>query len=179
MVGINPSKGLANGKIFWEYWNAQSGFNHEDWLEDYKSENKKNKKREQSPTRRRIEALRDLLKENEHKLLNCNVFSKNTKRATELSHDDKNLEVFRILTKEIKPKWIIVHGDLPKKVIEKVTNYSTNTRKWEFLELDFGSFKSKVMFIPHLFNVALTTEKNKNRNVPLIWDKMESEIKDM
>lgn len=175
LIGINPATGLPNGKEFWEYWNDNNGFALETWLKDYTKERKEilQKKTERSPTRNRIEALRQKLKEKGHALLNCNVYTKQTPRASELKAEDKNLDVFQLLLNELKPKFLILHGRQPKDVLHRIAkNFPSDSVKWQPFEVEFENFKSKAISAPHLFNLAISREKNEHRNLDLIVEKL-------
>ena len=166
LVGINPSKGLNNGKIFWQYWDATNGFELEKWLTDYKQEVKKEYNRELKPTRQRIEKLREILAKEGLKLFNCNIYNYATKRQNDLKEDRKSTKVFEEIIDEFSPKVLILQGQPPKKLIAKLArNYNTKAENWTEQNVIFPNFNVKIISVPHLYNMALSADKNANRNI--------------
>lgn len=136
-------------------------------MEDYQAERERSKKSKTSPTRNRIETLRTAVLP--YKLLNCNIFSKNTPRLKDLKSDDRDTEIFNILLKELNPKYIILHGGLTKKVFEKIVPaYSARYPDWQKLQILLNGKEIQLLSIPHLFNMALTHSKNEHRNIELV-----------
>lgn len=167
LVGLNPAFGLPNGKEFWDYWSETSGFELSRWKVDYQTEREKIKKTKISPTRNRIETLRATLQP--HKLLNCNIFSKNSPRLKDLKQYDMDTEIFCALLRELSPKYIILHGGLTKKVFEKIVPvYSSEHPDWQTQPIQLNGEEIKVLSVPHLFNMALTHSKNEQRNIELV-----------
>jgi hypothetical protein len=169
LIGINPANGLPFEKEFWDYCNEDSGFNLAKWLTDYKQERIDNNRSKSSLTRIRIELLREKLAPK--KLLNCNVFSKNTPRLKDLQDIDRNIDIFKILLGEIIPENIILHGGITKKVFEKIVpDYSSKLADWQLHIIQINNKDVKIISVPHLFNMAFTPEKNSGRNIEKILD---------
>jgi hypothetical protein len=167
LVGLNPALGLPDNKIFWDYWSDVSGFELKKWKEDYETERIKLNKPKTSPTRNRIEVLRTSIQP--YKLLNCNIYSKDTPRLKDLKSNDREVEIFNILLSEIKPKIVILHGRLTKKIFEKIIPlYISKHPNWDIHEIQLCGNLVKIITIPHLFNMALTHGKNPTRNIELL-----------
>jgi hypothetical protein len=164
LVGTNPSVGLPLNKSFWEYYTPETGFDHGNWYNDYQKETENKFK----PTRTRIEELRGLLKAQQVSLLNCNVYNVASKREADLPVKERRTAVFRMLFDMIQPELLIVQGETAKTVIAKM--YDSSLAKaplWGTAVLSKDR-TTKILFIPHMFNLALDEKTNPNRNLQIV-----------
>jgi hypothetical protein len=112
IVGTNPATSLAND--FWSFWNSESGFQSELWLERYREARAVQttatgrRKRPVSNTRQRMEWL--AAEAAPVRILETNLYATATASAAELSASHRQAHVFRWLLSTIRPKVIVAHG---------------------------------------------------------------------
>lgn len=142
IVGINPATETSN---FWDYWKNETGFNFDNWFNDYIDSRSKSKKIAAiSPTRRNINLISENLLKN-IKVLETNVFNVATKKEKDIMEEDKTSHVFDFLLDIIKPKLLLVHGKAAQKELSKKINYNENQLNYEI-----DGLPVMVLFIQHL-----------------------------
>jgi uracil-DNA glycosylase len=143
IVGINPATEITH---FWTYWNDTIGFDYHRWFEDYKKARRGKGKREISPTRRNLAIISEELTQAGIKALETNIYAKSTARANKIVNADKLTDGFDYLLGTIKPKLILLHGQLTvreiSKKIQKPITGETKSR--------FNRFEVDIIPIQHL-----------------------------
>lgn len=135
IVGNNPA---TRDKLpFWEFWDDKKGFNRDEWLKEYRDLRGKNKS---SRTRNAINEFRKGLNDKSSKLLETNLFSKQT-RTQRGVEKYKNSKPFEFLLENIRPKLIYVHGSKARKYFEK--RYGKELVKEKFKEIHDLKLKYK------------------------------------
>jgi uracil-DNA glycosylase len=150
IVGINPATEME--VKFEEFWNKE-GFNKQKWLEAYKIErvkaplkNGKKKRLPISPTRRSIEHIVKNI--NSGKILETNLYIKQTKEERQLNKEDKKTDIFEFLISEIKPQIIVLHGKSAIDFFIKRNN--TQISIDNFFEIDIYGFNTYIYPTKHL-----------------------------
>ena len=151
IVGFNPATKME--KDFIQFWSSDIGFDKKSWLQQYVKERKEmplkegqKRRNEYSNTRRRIEWLCSELKTEIP--LETNIYHKPTKTVGDLSMNDRNIEVFKFLVTNIKPKILFLHGNDAKKAIEKLLLIKLQND--EFTECIFSGVPLKIIAKKHL-----------------------------
>jgi hypothetical protein len=150
IVGINPATKMEMN--FENFWN-EDGFDKQKWIEAYKNERanaplKAGKKKRilVSPTRRSIDHI--LKHITIGKVLETNLYIKQTKEAHELKKKDKKTDIFEFLIQEIKPKIVVLHGKSVKDFFRK--NYDDRLSDDDFTEININKFRSLAYATTHL-----------------------------
>lgn len=103
LVGFNPATRMNSP--FWSYWSDGAGFNRRRFLSDYEQA------RPVQGVRRRLNAMvRQLDGIN---VLETNICSLPTKKASDLAKCDRRTDVFRYLLRAIKPEIVFLHSNEP------------------------------------------------------------------
>lgn len=100
IVGENPATKLSSP--FWQFWSDESGFDKNEWLEEYK------KKKKSPGSRRVIQALADQFPLGW--CLETNLYSLPAPSANQLQEVDRKSDIFEYLFHRIKPEIVFAHG---------------------------------------------------------------------
>ena len=134
IVGFNAATEMKSE--FSKFWDDAKGYDKKEWLEEYKNEIPKQRKRKISPTRERInrisEAAKPLL------CLETNIYAMPTPKAKDLKQLHKSTALFEFLLQEIKPRVVFVHGVKAIRFMEGLTSSILNSNKENIVEL-FGN----------------------------------------
>ena len=104
IVGLNSATQLEK-PFFERYWDDNYGFDRDLFESDY------DKKRSKSGVRPRIEQFVEGAAP--IRVLETNIYSVPTKKATDLRQEDKNPAIFEYIFRAIQPKAVFVHGREP------------------------------------------------------------------
>lgn len=115
IVGFNPATRLD--KSFWEYWKDDLGFDKESMMVDYL---KKRGRVEPVGVRARIERIVRQLPPGV--CLETNICSTPTKKAVQLTRENRTTDIFEHLLRSIRPKLVYVHSDEPIKFFKQFTD---------------------------------------------------------
>ena len=162
IVGSNPA---TRDKLpFWEFWDDKKGFNRDEWFKEYKDLRGKDKS---SRTRNAINIFREGLVEKSSKLLETNLFSKQTKTENGLKNYDLNTKPFEFLFENIRPKLIYIHGSKTRKYFEK--RYRKKLEKGNLIETNDVAlkYKFKIIATNHLSRIAFKDVENVGRLIAL------------
>lgn len=140
IVGTNPATGMPQS--FWDYWEAERGFNKARWFADYRAAQRAQGERIRliSPTRQRIEWLVESVKPWE--CLETNVYSKPTRMAAELRLKDRQNRILEFLLDAVRPAVVLAHGRAAHR----------------FFDLHRGDVE--VLRVPHLFNASAASVRH-------------------
>ena len=114
VIGNNPATRLTVD--WWSFWTDTSGFDYEHFLEVYKTErHKAGKRSELSPTRWRLNRIRD-------KGLNCIETNVSSNEGSDGIKDKiSNHDVLKVLLNKMPSlKGIIAHGKVAHKYLDKI-----------------------------------------------------------
>jgi hypothetical protein len=157
IVGINP----ASRVLFWPFWSDETGFDKKAWLRGYIAERKarplkpgRTRRQCISPTRRSIEWIVDAAAPT--KILETNIYSVPTSRASELRKADKRTEAFEFLLSEIAPAVLLLHGKVVKEYFERHHDCTCLT---DFPSAEIHGKSVKVAAVPQLFNASKARTK--------------------
>jgi hypothetical protein len=150
IVGINPATKMEMN--FEDFWN-ETGFDKQKWLEAYKDERAnaplkvgKKKRLLVSPTRRSIDHI--VKHVTSGKILETNLYNKQTEKEDLLQEADKKTEIFEFLIQEIRPKIIFLHGRTVEKFFRK--KYKTLIEQNNFSECIINNVSFEIYFTKHL-----------------------------
>ncbi len=150
IVGINPATKMEMN--FENFWN-EDGFDKQKWIEAYKNERAstplkigKKKRLLVSPTRRSIDHI--VKHVTSGKILETNLYTKQTANASLLEETDKKTEIFEFLINEIKPKIVVLHGKSVKDFFRK--NYDDRISDDDFTEINITNFRTLAYSTKHL-----------------------------
>lgn len=102
IVGINP----ATDTPFWPYWNSESGFDKQAWLDDYKTRHGRLK-----PTRDRLEIFCAAL--SPARCVELNLYIHASQNEASLAKNHRRSEFFEFMLAKIEPRVLVVHGNTP------------------------------------------------------------------
>jgi hypothetical protein len=150
IIGINPATKIEmNFEDFWD----EDGFDKQKWLEAYINERAnaplkigKKKRLLVSPTRRSIDHI--VKHVTSGKILETNLYIKQTKEAHELKKKDKKTDIFEFLIQEIKPKIVVLHGKSVKDYFR--INYDDRINDDDFAEIDIKNLRTLAYATRHL-----------------------------
>jgi hypothetical protein len=150
IIGINPATKMEmNFEDFWD----EDGFDKQKWLEAYINERAnaplkvgKKKRLLVSPTRRSIDHI--VKHATSGKILETNLYTKQTANASLLEETDKKTEIFEFLINEIKPKIVVLHGKSVKDFFRE--NYDEKINDDEFAEIKIKKFRTLAYATRHL-----------------------------
>ncbi len=151
IVGINAATEME--KSFWNFWVSEKGFQKEKWFENYIKERQskplapgKTRRNKISSTRQRIELIVNSAKS--VKILETNLFSKATPKASDLKNKEKDTSIFEFLLKSIQPKFILIHGSETLNYLKKLYKIEIEKNKLETCEI--LGIKTTILAKPHL-----------------------------
>ena len=113
-----------------------------------------------SRTRKAINQFREGLNDKSSKLLETNLFSKQTTNQKELEKYNQNTKPFEFMFENIRPKLIYVHGSKARKYFEK--RYGKELVKEKFKEIHDLKLKYKytIYVSNHLSRMAFEKVKD-------------------
>lgn len=169
IVGINPAFSGFNGS-FWQFWDDGYGFDLNSWIGSFINIRERQGKRRLTPTRNMIEYLREVLLQKGHRLLDTNVYMKETPRANMLSGNDKETDAFWFLVKALKPRFIHLHGRQPLEVFAKEVDISISPNRIMNVTLDNVGHEVALLATPHL------SYQMSYKNVDVLASRIASEL---
>ena len=113
IVGLNPATQLKQD-FFRCYWNDDSGFRRDIFEDDYLNRRKK------QGTRPKIEAFVEAA--SPVPCLETNIYAAPTKKASQLSLEDKNTDIIEYLLKTIRPAGVFVYTQEPIEFFQKISD---------------------------------------------------------
>lgn len=150
IVGINPATKMEIN--FEDFWN-EDGFDKQKWIEVYKYERAnaplkvgKKKRLLVSPTRKNIDHIIKHITSG--KVLETNLYIKQTKEAHELKKKDKKTDIFELLINEIKPKIVVLHGKSVKYFFRM--KYDDSISEDNFAEIKINNISTLAYATKHL-----------------------------
>ena len=150
IVGINPATKMEIN--FEDFWN-DDGFDKQKWIEAYKNERAnaplkvgKKKRLLVSPTRRNIDHIIKHITSG--KVLETNLYIKQTNEEHELKKKDKKTDIFELLINEIKPKIVILHGKSVREFF--IEKYDKKIIEDDFAKIKINDTSTLVYTTKHL-----------------------------
>ena len=115
IVGLNAATRLTD--TFWSYWSDSIGFNRKKFDNDYSEH------RSKRGNRPRIEAIAKQI----GPCLETNIYAIPTRKARQLSREDRQNPIIGYLFQAIKPDLVFVHSNGPIRFFEEETKCSDFT----------------------------------------------------
>ncbi len=147
VVGTNPASEVP----FFPFWDDQTGFDRDRWLECYSSKRAASGREPLSATRQRIERI--VRAAAPVQILETNLFSAPTRREADLTDEHKRQSALDFLLSSISPSVIVVHGAEARKHFEKRFG-QTLAPNGAFSEIELGEIRMKLCTINHLSRVS-------------------------
>ena len=103
LVGFNPATRLESS--FWSFWNDSQGFDRSRFINEYE------RLRTVKGVRLRLNAMVPQFPLGS--VLETNICSEPTKKATDLKSKDRRTNIFRFLLETIRPRIVFLHSNEP------------------------------------------------------------------
>lgn len=110
LVGFNPATRLESS--FWSFWNDSHGFDRTKFINEYE------RARTVKGARKRLNAMVQRFQLGS--VLETNICSEPTKRASDLKREDRRTAVFNYLLRTIRPQLVFLHSNEPIKYFRGV-----------------------------------------------------------
>lgn len=111
IIGCNPATTMKSN--FWEFWSDEGGMDRAKFLKDYQAQKKI------LGVRARIERIVGKLPQSS--CLETNIFAYPTRKASQLSNEQRNNYTLKLLIERIRPSTLFIHSSEPIRYFSQLT----------------------------------------------------------
>ena len=157
VVGHNAATRLS--EPFCNYWSKEGGFKKSKFLDDYRSQPRREGRLKGA--RLRIEEIAKVV--GPENLLDTNIYTHSTETENDLKKENKGTEVFEFLLSTLKPQVVLAHGWKAIKFFRKRAGVANATPYPQIA--DFEGHKFALVCSRHLSRIAVDAARDIGANL--------------